>query len=176
MARGAQLLTTANLLTMLARDYPTVSFEAGPAYRWSPEDRCIMYKSNADGTTALFSLLHEVGHASLNHEHYQFDIELLQLEVAAWQRAEAIAPAYSITIDENHVQDCLDSYRDWLYRRSICPICSNKALQQDDGALYRCHNCHATWQVAPSRFCRTYRRQKLESATTMVFAATVAGT
>jgi hypothetical protein len=54
----------------------------------------------------------------------------------------------------------LDTYRDWLYKRSICPTCTAKCLQQGDFVHYRCFNCHTTWRVTASRFCRAYRRQK----------------
>jgi hypothetical protein len=164
--------TLAVLVERLTTDYPQLTFAASTSFFWSRANHQVMYRHNAEGIAATFSLLHEVGHALLDHKRYTLDFELLQLEVAAWEQAMAIAPTYDITIDEEHIQDCLDSYRDWLYRRSICPACSAKALQQDDQPLYRCFNCHATWQVAPSRFCRPYRRQNGTTTTsTAVFAA-----
>lgn len=167
----AKALAFISLVERLAADYPQLTFAAGASFYWSPANHQVMYRRNAEGVTAIFSLLHEVGHALLDHKRYKLDFELLQLEVAAWEQATAIASSYGIAIDGEHVQDCLDSYRDWLYRRSICPTCSTKALQQDDKPLYRCFNCHATWRVAPSRFCRPYRRQNGRMTTTAVFAA-----
>lgn len=147
-----------SVIAQLSHDYPNLVFVAGDAFYWSPVNRRIVYKQAVEGTEPVVSLLHEVGHALLNHKHYKLDFELLQLEIAAWEEAKWIAPAYNITIEDDHVQDCLDSYRDWLHRRSICPSCATQALQQDDG-IYRCFNCHTRWQVASSRFCRPYRRQ-----------------
>ncbi len=146
------------LLAHLSTDYPSLTFEAGKAFCWSPRDQKITYKTTAHGIAASYSLLHEVGHATLKHKRYTLDFELLELEVAAWEQAKQLASAYDITIDEDHIQDCLDSYRDWMYRRSVCPCCTAKTLQQDDQPTYRCFNCHATWRVAPSRFCRPYRQ------------------
>jgi len=152
--------TFTSLLTKLTADNPSLAFVAGASFYWSPAKRQVFYKSGDDGVVATFSLLHEVGHGLLDHKRYKLDFELLQLEVAAWEQAKTIATTYGITIDEDHIQDCLDSYRDWLYRRSICPSCTAKALQQDNEPVYRCFNCHASWRVTPSRFCRPYRHQQ----------------
>jgi hypothetical protein len=148
------------LLRLLKLDYPEVTFIAGPTFCWSPVGRQVIYKNKAKGVAAVYSLLHEVGHALLDHKRYTHDFELLEIEVAAWARAKVIAKAYSVEIDENHVQNCLDTYRDWLYRRSICPSCTTKTLQLDEQPAYVCFNCHAKWRVAPSRFCRPYRKVK----------------
>ena len=156
--------TMDKLLVNLIADYPSLAFQAGKSFCWSPGTKQVVYKEGASGHTAVFSLLHEVGHALLEHQRYRLDFELVEMEADAWEKAKSIASAYDIAIDEDHIQDCLDTYRDWLYRRSICPSCTTKALQQDDEPAYRCYNCHATWRVAPSRFCRPYRQQKAGTA------------
>jgi hypothetical protein len=158
MAKSA--LSFPDLLSTLTTQYSAISFVAGDSFYWSPAKRQVHYKHDAQGIIATFSLLHEVAHGLLDHKRYKLDFELLQLEVAAWEEAKRIALTYTIEIDEDHIQDCLDSYRDWLYRRSICPSCTTKALQLDDQPKYRCYNCATTWLVTPSRFCRPYRRQK----------------
>lgn len=144
---------------VLQHDYPQFKIRQGSVFSWSPARNELIYRRGTDDIAGMVSLLHELGHALLGHKRYTLDFELLQLEVAAWEEATRIAKQYGVIIDDNHIQDCLDSYRDWLYRRSICPQCSTKALQLDEGNQYRCHNCHKTWQVASSRFCRPYRRQ-----------------
>lgn len=148
------------LLKTLRKKFPELRFTAGLQFSWSPENSEIIYKLGASGQQATWSLLHETGHALLEHQTYGADFELLQLEVAAWEKAKHIAEELGIKIDEDHVQDSLDTYRDWLYKRSICPECNTKCLQQDDTNTYRCHNCHATWQVTASRFGRSYRSQQ----------------
>ena len=151
------------LIKRLETDYPELRFVAGQQFCWSPETNEIFYVEELrtkNEERYHWSLLHETGHALLGHKGYQADYELLRLEVAAWEKARAMAPAYGVTIDDDHIQDCLDTYRDWLYKRSICPNCSTKCLQQSDFVHYRCFNCHTTWKVTASRFCRAYRRQK----------------
>jgi NADH pyrophosphatase NudC (nudix superfamily) len=153
------------LLATLRTDHPHLTFTSKGVFCWLPKKREIQYDEQASGANACFALLHEVGHALLDHSHYSADFQLLDMEVAAWERAEQLAKRYLITIDEDHIQDCLDSYRDWIHRRSICPTCSTKSLQQDNSASYRCHNCHNTWQVASSRFCRPYRQVQTSEPT-----------
>lgn len=148
------------LIAELRRSYPRLSFMPGRQFYWSPETGDIFYQENASGQRATWSLLHETGHALLSHKNYKADFELLRLEVAAWERARRLAADVGITIDEDHIQDCLDTYRDWLYKRSICPKCTTKCLQQGDFVHYRCFNCHTVWRVTASRFCRAYRRHK----------------
>lgn len=140
--------------------FPGLTYTPGPTFCWSPKKREISYATNANSPTAVWSLLHETSHALLEHTSYHSDVELLRLELAAWEHAKGLAAEFGLQIDEEHVQDCLDSYRDWIYARSICPRCSNKSLQQDDLVHYRCFNCHNTWRVTPSRFCRAYRATK----------------
>ncbi len=148
------------MLDTLIAAYPHINFVAGDRFCWSPETQEIYYDQSRHDESAQWSLLHETGHALLSHEGYLADFELIQLEMAAWNKARQLAADYAITIDEDHIQDCLDTYRDWLYKRSICPQCSNRALQQSDYAHYRCFNCHMVWRVTPSRFCRAYRATK----------------
>ncbi len=115
---------------------------------------------NEDGKWAL---LHEAGHALLGHKGYKTDAGLLMLEVEAWQAAQKLSIKMEITITEEHIQDCLNTYRDWLYARSTCPTCALNSLQIDE-TTYLCLNCSARWSVSQSRFCRPYRlRQSTES-------------
>ncbi len=148
------------LISRLQTKYPDLKFIPGQQYCWSPESGEIIYKSKARGRASTWSLLHETGHALLNHKTYHADLELLRLEMAAWDKARQLGVELNIVIDEEHVQDCLDTYRDWLYKRSICPNCSAKCLQQSDFTHYRCYNCHKIWRVSANRFGRSYRSTK----------------
>lgn len=148
------------LLNQLRSQFPTLIYREGASFCWSPETQEISYAPRSDETSETWSLLHETSHALLGHKRYQTDFELIKMEVAAWEKAKELAKDFGITIDDNHVQDCLDSYRDWIYARSICPECGNKSLQQADLRHYRCFNCHGLWSVTPSRFCRAYRATK----------------
>lgn len=148
------------MLEQLQTAFPQLTFVADTRYCWSPTTQAIHYDARRDDEAADWSLLHEAGHALLEHNGYLADFELIKLEMAAWTKARELAQRFAVVIDEDHVQDCLDTYRDWLYTRSICPQCSTKALQQQDYEHYRCYNCHARWHVTPSRFCRAYRATK----------------
>lgn len=159
-------------LNNLRKLFPSLQFTAGKSFSWSPETGEIFYDGSRKGQKPIWSLLHETGHALLGHRSYQADFELIRLEVAAWEKAKEIATKLNVAIDEDHIQDCLDTYRDWLYKRSVCPTCSTKALQQEDYAHYRCFNCHTTWRVTPSRFCRAYRATRNIKKPSAVFHLT----
>jgi len=146
------------LLQSLSADHPDIHFVAGKTFYWSPTSQEVFYKYSSIDQSSLWSLLHETGHALLGHTRYVLDFELLQLELAAWQKASELAECHGIAMDTDHIENCLDSYRDWLHRRSICPSCGTQALQIDEGSAYRCYNCQNTWKVTPSRFCRPYRQ------------------
>ncbi len=148
------------LIAELQQQYPGLRFKAGKQFCWSPETGEVFYKTNATSQQAAWSLLHETGHALLGHTSYRADFELLRMEIDAWQKARELAASFELTIDEDHIEDCLDTYRDWLYKRSICPKCTTKCLQQGDFVHYRCFNCSTTWRVTTSRFCRAYRSTK----------------
>jgi hypothetical protein len=147
----------ADLIKQLRSLLPQVQFEVGETFFWSPENKLITYHTDymADDT-GVWALLHESAHAMLGHSHYDTDFELLSLEVQAWQKAKEVAANLDITIAEDHIQDCLDTYRDWLHQRSTCPTCGTVSMQESQ-SQYRCHNCYGVWQVTASRFCRPYR-------------------
>lgn len=157
-ASTSQRETMKELVLKLQRSHPELSFVEGDAFQWSPSRKEITYAKGSD-TSSTWSLLHEVSHALLEHTTYRSDMELLQKEVQAWEHAQKISDKYAIVIDQDFVQDCLDSYRDWLYKRSSCPSCSLQGVQDASGQ-YSCINCKHTWVVTAERFCRPYRRSQ----------------
>jgi hypothetical protein len=136
-------------------DYPQFNFVHAKTACWSPRDNEVHYTLGK--TYSMAGLFHELGHALLGHQHYQTDLDLLNKEIAAWEHAVILAPHYGTTINLNHIQDCLDTYRDWLHKRSTCPTCRANGLQTGP-QIYSCLNCGHAWQVSSSRFCRPYRR------------------
>ena len=149
-----------DLLTQVQTAYPQFSFEPYTTFHWSPRKNAVHYV--ADGITTprgSWSLLHELSHGLLSHQSYETDIELLHLEVAAWEEAKKTAKKFNIQIPDGHVQDCLDTYRSWLYARSTCPFCTSAGLQIETN-LYSCFNCNNTWKVSRSRQCRIYRKKQ----------------
>lgn len=144
------------ILNKLLIDYPDIIFVQSNSFMWSPSNRTISYKV---GTKPQYSwkLLHELGHAQLNHNDYNSDVELLTIEAAAWQEASIIASKYNLSIPGDFVQDCLDTYRDWLFKRSKCPKCESICFQKD-AHHYQCFNCTHIWAVTSQQLCRPYRR------------------
>lgn len=137
--------------------YPSLKFKKTNNFMWSPQDKTIHYDPKKISTNiGKFSLLHEAGHALLKHKTYDHDIDLLKYEVDAWKKARLISKKLGMKIDENYIEDCLDSYRDWLKKRSTCPDCSFVNFQTSH-LVYDCFNCGCSWKVSSSQICRIQR-------------------
>jgi len=153
-------VTTTTLFDKIRSDFPEITFVESSRFSWHAGNRHIAYSPIAlQDERSVWALLHELGHAQLMHADYTTDIELLQLEVAAWVKAHELAERYDITIDQNYIEDCTDSYRDWLHVRATCPSCYCRAFQRGKHT-YHCHNCQAEWRVTRSRLCRPYRKRR----------------
>jgi ribosomal protein S27AE len=153
---STQRITLDAVANSVNRVLPGISIVAGDGLCWSPKTRTITYRLNDTSKENIWGLLHEAGHASLDHIAYSSDMELLQLEAAAWDEALKLGVQTGHIIDPEHIQDCLDTYRDWLHQRSTCPRCGIVSFQETI-SRYKCHNCHKTWTVSASRLCRPYR-------------------
>lgn len=148
----------ANLLPVLQKDFPQITFMPGETFLWSPQDNKILYTTHQTNVDhGLWALLHELAHATLDHLSYSSDFELLKLESITWQQAKLLGKKYGITINNEHIQDCLDTYRDWLHNRARCPKCSVVSLQRAD-KLYKCFNCKTVWRVPLSQKSRISRK------------------
>jgi hypothetical protein len=146
-----------NFLEIIKQDFPKINFEEGKGFYWSPNTKTVIYDTQQRKNNPEWTLLHEISHAILNHKSYNNDLDLLSMEVLAWEKAKEISIRYDININEDHIQNCLDTYRNWLHLRSTCPSCGIRALQISNDT-YRCHNCHTKWKVTSARFCRPYRK------------------
>lgn len=145
-----------DFIKRLAQDYPKYGFIRGNQDHWSPGRQTITYDPTKPLRQLQYSVLHELAHAQLGHENYSSDIQLLKLESDAWELAAKIGKKYKLTISNSHIQNCLDTYRDWLHRRSACPVCGLR-VTQTDARHYQCYNCHSCWAVSAGRFSRAYR-------------------
>jgi hypothetical protein len=151
-------------VSALRQDFPDLHFVPGAKASWSPSQRAITYRDETSQSgRSLWTLLHELGHALLDHTSYESDTNLVQKEAAAWAKAQEVAKKYKVTISDAHIQDCLDTYRDWLHKRSSCPVCDSHGLQTTQ-SLYSCPNCQNTWKVSSARFCRPYRLKNAQMA------------
>jgi len=145
------------LVVRIRGDFPDIEFRLSSRFSWHAGSKHISYRQ-IDDMKAVWALLHEIGHAELEHADFTSDMDLLQKEVAAWAKAHEISKHYDIAIDQDYIEDNLDSYRDWVHIRATCPSCYERCLQTDKHS-YACHNCGATWHVTGSRLCRPYRRR-----------------
>ncbi len=142
--------STVSLVKRLIADFPAFRFVPSDDFRWSAEETTVYY-SQASSDEA--SLLHEVAHGVLAHTDYSRDIELLQMERDAWDYASSTLSArYGLVVDDDTIQDAIDSYRNWLHARSTCPHCKATGLQTKK-ELYTCLVCRRTWHVNEARNC-----------------------
>ena len=156
-AHNTYMITLDQLANVLSEQYLSSAPTPGDTFYWSPKNNTVYYDSSNKTVEGIWALLHESGHARLGHTQYYSDIELVLMEVDAWENAKELARLVNIEIDEDHVQDCLDSYRNWLHKRSLCPDCHLSGVQIDT-ATYTCIFCQKRWHVTAERFCRPYRR------------------
>lgn len=149
-----------SLVNKLRADFTQFDFVASDEFYWSPNAKRISYiAKDATNSPGEWTLFHELAHGLLGHRSYSSDLELLKLESDAWEKAKQLACSYNIEIDDDHIQNCLDTYRDWMHLRSKCPDCDSTSLQVSS-TEYRCFNCAQVWHVTSSRFCRPYRRKE----------------
>lgn len=146
-------------LERVRTDYPELRFVGGRKFMYRPPRTVVVEQKllrpakmaqNAEkgsevGVEAFeqenyLQLLHEIGHALLGHCDYRTDPERLKMERAAWDKAQELCSIYDIHYDEEFVEAELDTYRDWLYRRSRCPECGATRYQTGDGK-YHCLEC-----------------------------------
>ncbi len=153
------------LVARLEADYPELRFRAGKRFMFRPP-RTVVYEGFLEGRggngdyeegadEALdggrgelewgLQLLHEVGHALSGHQDFRTDPERIRMEREAWERARELAEryraaGYNIYYDEDFVEAALDTYRDWLHRRSACPECGLTRYQTVDGR-WHCPGC-----------------------------------
>lgn len=137
-------------LKHLQSTFTDYTFRAGALFQWSPINKEIGFNDKLPHATAL--LLHEVGHATLGHKDYVRDVELLRKEAEAWNFARQYATNLNIQLDTEVIEDCLDTYRQWLYNRSLCSKCNHTGLQQNQNT-YNCLNCRYSWRVTDALNC-----------------------
>lgn len=145
------------LLLQIKQRFPRLNFVAGDDFVWSSRHQTVTYKYG-DNPENQWALIHETAHASLGHSNYQTDQHLLVMELEAWKEAKIIAKSLKVTIDQDHIEDCLDTYRDWLHKRSTCPQC-DVVGSQNSARHYKCFNCQCTWQVPSSPLCKINKKR-----------------
>ena len=153
--------STSSLILQLKKDFPQFIFQEADSFRWSPEHQTIFIGQKAPYSESF--ALHELSHAILNHQDYRHDIDLIKLERDAWDYAlNTLAANYDIEINDEIIQDNLDTYRDWLHARSKCPTCAATGLQVKRKE-YKCIACGHYWKVNEARLCALRRYPLLKA-------------
>lgn len=147
--------STSSLLERVHDAYPALTFTAGERFEWHPSESVIIY--DPEDPLLDSRLLHEIGHATLSHDSYDRDIDLIAMERDAWQTARMdLAPKYGVEIPADVIHHDMDTYRDWLHGRSTCPHCSSNGIQIQKRE-YKCVTCRKTWRVNEARSCQLRR-------------------
>lgn len=141
---------TPSLLAKISADIPHLTFSPAEDFLWSPAENTVYFSVEGDTADAL--LLHELAHGLLDHHEYAQDISLLSLEMQAWEKARELAAEYDVPMNEEDIQDHLDTYREWLHARSTCPECEATGYEEKP-RQYRCIACTHTWRVNEARTC-----------------------
>lgn len=133
--KNAHLFST--LLNAAKKDYPDLVFKIGQKFAFRPPHTIII---NPKEASSELLLLHELGHATLGHKDYHTNIDRLKMEKDAWEKAKVLADKYNVTYDDELAQSELDTYRNWLHQKSICPNCGLTRYQTPD-QKYHCPRC-----------------------------------
>ncbi len=144
-----------SLLQTLQTDFPRITYCVGDDFHWSPSARTVYFRAKS---TDMATLLHETAHALLGHTSYNRDIDLVHLERDAWSKTVELGTRYGVNIDNETVETALDTYRDWLHARSLCPKCRQNGVQTAENT-YTCVICSQKWIVNDARSCGLKRRK-----------------
>lgn len=132
-----QLIT---LLHQIFQDYPNFQFKFGSKFSFRPPRTITLGPPQPNyGLLAL----HELGHALCKHKDYKLHVQRLKIESEAWETAKSLClkhPHYQIVFDSDFAQSQLDTYRDWLHQKSLCPRCQLTRFQSSNGN-YHCPRC-----------------------------------
>lgn len=143
---------------LVKADFPYLYIN-GSGFVWSSQDRTIHHPT-LKSLNDIFFLLHEIAHAELDHRQFSTDIELLRMEASAWNYGCEIAKKYRLTIPTKLIDESLDTYRLWLYTRSLCPTCNQTGMQTTQNT-YHCINCRCSWRANEARMCQLQRTKLL---------------
>ena len=131
------MANSTNFLKAIKKAYPNLVFKQGKRFSFRPKTT-IFFDPSAENFELL--LLHELGHALNGDFSYKTDIERLKIEVSAWETAKSLAKTFKIPFDEDFMESELDSYRDWLHKKSLCKSCGLTRFQTPD-SIYHCPHC-----------------------------------
>lgn len=147
--------STISKISEIINSYPQFIFKEAIDFSWIPNKKIIYY--NSTDKQALSLLIHEVSHALLEHNQHASDIDLIRIEQEAWTFAQNLAKQFNISITDEIIQLNLDTYRDWIHKRSICPKCRSTGFQIK-ATTYKCPACDNKWLVNQAKDHRLIRK------------------
>ncbi len=124
-------------INLLKTTYPELKFKPGKRFAFRPP-KTIIYVEGEKNFKLL--VLHELGHALIGEFSFKTDVERLKIETKAWAKAKSLAKTFNIPFNETFAESELDSYRDWLHKKSLCKKCGLTRFQTPDG-VYHCPHC-----------------------------------
>ncbi len=126
----------------IIEQYSDLRLKEGKKWAFRPPRTIIYEKMGIDCRLNEYKmlLLHELGHALLRHRNFRTDAERVKMERAAWEKARELSKKYNAEYDEELVEERMDTYRDWLHQKSLCPQCGLTRYQTVDGE-YHCSFC-----------------------------------
>ncbi len=127
----------ATFLARIKNDYPEFHFISGTKFSFRPS-KTIVIGPEEDNDSLL--LLHELGHALSGHRSFNTSVRRVKMEREAWDKARELAMRYGVTFDDDLVEGELDTYRDWLHKKTCCKKCGLTMFQTPDGN-YHCPRC-----------------------------------
>ena len=147
------------LIDALVVDFPDFTFKTSRkfAFRYaksaktakttkSPASKAVKSTIFLGPPQPFFALqtLHELAHGLCGHKDWSTSVLRLKCEREAWERARGLFLKYKKLVpdpwSEDFIEASLDTYRDWLHAKTLCPRCHLTRFQSDDGA-YHCPRC-----------------------------------
>ena len=125
------------ILDRVQHDYPELRFVRGKKFLYRPPRTTVIGPSEPNDSLLL---LHEIGHALCGHHNFSTQIERMRCEREAWEKAKELCGRYGIKYDEAAVERELDTYRDYVDKKSRCPKCGLTRFQEASGKYY-CPKC-----------------------------------
>ena len=129
----------ATFLAKIKSDFPDFRFIDGGKFSFHPPKTIIVGPEEPEDSLLL---LHELGHALSGHKSFNTSARRIKMEREAWDKAKELASIYEVVFDEDIVENELDTYRDWLHKKSCCKKCGLTMYQTPDGSFHcpRCEN------------------------------------